>query len=215
MARRDPVEPPARWNSVTGRADDVDVAAATSLTALCESLGHRFQAPNLLIDAITHVSLRSSGTASAYQRMEFLGDRVLGVVVADMLYHRFPGETEGALAKRHAALVRREALAEVAGQIGLGAFIRVAGHDANQTLLENPAVLADCCEAVIAALYSGRWSGDCPDLCDALLGTVARGRSGAAERPENHAPGMGPSPRASTPRLSGNHPVRAGSCANV
>jgi ribonuclease-3 len=85
--------------------------------------------------------------------MEFLGDRVLAVVVADMLYHRFPDESEGAMAKRHAALVRREALAEIAARIGLAAHIRVASPEANQDLLDNPGVLADCCEAVIAALY--------------------------------------------------------------
>lgn len=78
---------------------------------------------------------------------------MLGVIVAEMLYHRFPDETEGALAKRHAALVQRDALAIVAGRIDLSAHLRIASPDANQDLLENPGVLADCCEAVIAALY--------------------------------------------------------------
>ena len=120
---------------------------------LDSTLGHRFADRGLIAAALTHVSLRPSGQASAYQRLEFLGDRVLGVIVAEMLYHRFPDETEGALAKRHAALVQRDALAIVAGRIDLSAHLRIASPDANQDLLENPGVLADCCEAVIAALY--------------------------------------------------------------
>lgn len=120
---------------------------------LDNTLGHRFADRGLIAAALTHVSLRPAGQASTYQRLEFLGDRVLGVIVAEMLYHRFPEETEGALAKRHAALVQRDALAIVAGRIDLSAHLRIASPDANQDLLENPGVLADCCEAVIAALY--------------------------------------------------------------
>ncbi len=126
---------------------------STAMEGLDGILGHQFRDRSLLAAALTHVSLRSSGQASTYQRLEFLGDRVLGVIVADMLYHRFPDETEGALAKRHAALVQRDALAIVAGRIDLSGHLRVASPDANQDLLENPGVLADCCEAVIAALY--------------------------------------------------------------
>ncbi|MGF1625205.1 MAG: ribonuclease III [Alphaproteobacteria bacterium] len=121
--------------------------------SLFDALDYRFADPALIIAALTHVSLRHGTQASAYQRLEFLGDRVLGVIVADMLYHRFPDESEGAMAKRHAALVRREALADVALRIGLATHIRVASPDANQDLLDNQGVLADCCEAVIAALY--------------------------------------------------------------
>ncbi|MEZ5669548.1 MAG: GTPase Era [Alphaproteobacteria bacterium] len=139
--------------TATGGPCAAKAPAPDGLSALYPALGHEFDNAQLLADALTHVSLRASGEASPYQRLEFLGDRVLGVVVADMLYHRFPDEAEGALAKRHAALVRREALADVAALIDLGAHIRVAGPDANQDLLANPGVLADCCEAVIGALY--------------------------------------------------------------
>lgn len=148
MAVGDPLEPAVRRNQVS--ATETATAEAERLNS---AFGHNFSDPALITAALTHVSLKPSGQASAYQRLEFLGDRVLGVIVADMLYHRFPDEAEGAMAKRHAALVRREALAEVATRIDLGTFIRVASPDANQDLLDNPGVLADCCEAVIGALY--------------------------------------------------------------
>jgi ribonuclease-3 len=144
--RRDPVIRAPRRRAQAQAAE----APADGIEAV---LGHRFRDQKLISAALTHVSLHHGGRASAWQRLEFLGDRVLGVIVADMLYHRFPEESEGAMAKRHAALVRREALAEVAGRIGLAGHIRVASPEANQDLLDNPGVLADCCEAVIAALY--------------------------------------------------------------
>ena len=85
-------------------------------------LGHRFARPDLLTQALTHPSVtqsrRHSGSAP-YERLEFLGDRVLGLVVADMLFQRFPDEAEGALARRFTGLVRREAVARVALAIGL------------------------------------------------------------------------------------------------
>lgn len=154
MAGRDAVGTPVRRHPVSRRRPAAPVAAESPRAPGLDSiLGHSFRDPGLIAAALTHVSLHHGGQASAYQRLEFLGDRVLGVIVADMLYHRFPDESEGAMAKRHAALVRREALAEVAVQIGLAAHIRVASPEANQDLLDNPGVLADCCEAVIAALY--------------------------------------------------------------
>jgi hypothetical protein len=86
---------------------------------LVDLLGYNFHEPKLLEQALTHPSLQA-GNGSAgrgpYERLEFLGDRVLGLVVAEMLYNRFPGENEGALARRHAALVRRESLARIAQQ---------------------------------------------------------------------------------------------------
>lgn len=124
---------------------------------LAERLGHRFAQPDLLTQALTHPSVmqgRAPRKATAYERLEFLGDRVLGLVVADMLYHRFPTEAEGALARRHAALVRRETLARVAAQIGLPALVMVSKGEDDSGGRNNPALLADACEAVIGALYA-------------------------------------------------------------
>ena len=123
--------------------------------ALARRLGHQFTNPDLLERALTHASRNARGgeAVDTYERLEFLGDRVLGLVVADLLYHHFPDEEEGALARRFAMLVRREALAEVAQELDFGpAGILARGEEAAGAH-ENPAILSDCCEAVIAALY--------------------------------------------------------------
>lgn len=126
------------------------------LAQLAEALGHRFVRPDLLTEALTHpsVSGRGSGARISYERLEFLGDRVLGLVIAEELVKRFPTEAEGALARRLAALVRREALARVAESIYLAAYLFVSRGEEDCGGRANPATLADACEAVIGALYS-------------------------------------------------------------
>lgn len=126
--------------------------AEDRLTQLAEALGHRFADPSLLRLALTHSSASGRGLA-ANERLEFLGDRVLGLVVADMLYRRFAAEEEGHLARRFAVLVSRESLAQVAGQIGLAPYLALARGEEDSGGRANPAILADACEAVIAALY--------------------------------------------------------------
>lgn len=122
------------------------------LTAI---LGHQFSRPELAVEALTHSSAVQGSAAGqpSNERLEFLGDRVLGLIVANLLYDRFSGETEGHLARRHAELVRKETLARVAAEIGLGALIRMARGEEETGGRDNPAILADACEAVIAALY--------------------------------------------------------------
>ena len=115
------------------------------------ALGHRFARPGLLGLALTHSSASHDGRSN--QRLEFLGDRVLGLVVAQALYERFPDEEEGALAPRLAALVRRDALARVARDIGLGGHVVMSQGEEVAGGRDNPSILADACEAVIAALY--------------------------------------------------------------
>ncbi len=105
----------------------------------------------LLRRALTHRSLDGAGIG--YERLEFLGDRVLGLIVAEMLLDSFPKEQEGAIAKRHAALVRKETLAEVAAQIGLPAYILMSSGEETSGGRKNPAITSDVCEAVIAAIY--------------------------------------------------------------
>lgn len=120
-------------------------------------LGHVFARPELLTQALTHPSMqqgRRSRTSDPYERLEFLGDRVLGLVVAEMLFDRFPAEAEGALARRHAALVRREAVARVAGEVGLARHLVLAKGEDDAGGRGNPGILADACEAVIGALYA-------------------------------------------------------------
>lgn len=134
-----------------------------ALDALAVALGHRFSDPSLLADAVTHPSLmgleragrqnQPGAPGAGYERLEFLGDRVVGLLIAEWLLERFPREKEGALAKRHAALVRRETLEQVALSIGLGAYLRLSPSEAAGGGRTNATILADACEAVIGALY--------------------------------------------------------------
>ncbi len=123
--------------------------------SLVQILGHEFAQQDLLVEALTHPSNmgRRGGKRRHYERLEFLGDRVLGLVVADLLWRRFPNETEGELTRRHADLVRREAVDEVARAVGLGRHLIVSPSEDAAGVRENSRVLADACEAVIAALY--------------------------------------------------------------
>lgn len=110
---------------------------------------------SLLERALTHpsVSVDRDHHGGDYERLEFLGDRVLGLVVAEKLFHRFPDEAEGLLARRQAKLVAKETLASVAEELGLGGFMRLAMGEEEQQGRSNPGLLSDVCEAVIAALY--------------------------------------------------------------
>lgn len=133
-------------------------ATVPDLSALAQALGHSFNNPALLAEAVTHSSLAGSERAGAkhapdYERLEFLGDRVLGLAVAEWLLERFPGDREGVLAKRHTVHVRREALATVARRIGLAAYLRLSPGEEQMGGRENDTILADACEAVIGALY--------------------------------------------------------------
>lgn len=123
------------------------------LDRLAERLGHCFSQPALLSRALTHASMAKGEGGETYERLEFLGDRVLGLIVADLLLDRFPHEPEGPLAQRLAELVRRETLAKVARALDLGPHLRLARGDEAAGERDNPAILADACEAVIGALY--------------------------------------------------------------
>jgi ribonuclease-3 len=129
--------------------------AAAALASLTEALGHRFERPELLTEALTHPSARARRGAPkrGYERLEFLGDRVLGLIIAELLWRRFPEEAEGALTRRHTSLVRRETLTGIARDVGLGAHIVLSAGEEAAGARANPSVLADVCEAVIAALY--------------------------------------------------------------
>jgi len=120
-----------------------------------EAIGYRFRAPDLLIEALNHSS--AAGTAKctqrSYERLEFLGDRVLGLVIAQALHERFPSESVGDIARRHAMLVKRGALDHVARSIGLADLVRMSRGEEESGGRDNPALLADACEALIAAIY--------------------------------------------------------------
>ncbi len=126
------------------------------IEALERRLEHRFANRELLYTALTHASATggfASPVPTNYQRLEFLGDRVLSLVIADMLLRAYPRADEGELHRRHVALVRKETCALVARSIDLGAAILLGGGEARAGGRANDSILGDVCEAVIGALY--------------------------------------------------------------
>jgi len=118
-------------------------------------LGHNFSKKALLKEALTHPSCAESrkNVPFNYQRLEFLGDAVLSVVVAELLFELYPAENEGSLAKRHAALVCSESLANVARTLGIGEHIRMAAGEQGGGGRDSGSNLEDVLEALIGALY--------------------------------------------------------------
>lgn len=120
--------------------------------AFCDRLGHKFQQPELITRALTHGSI-SSSTRPDNQRLEFLGDRVLGLVMAESLLDKDRAAAEGILAPRFNALVRKETCADVARQLDLGAVLRLGKSEMVSGGRRKEALLGDAMEAVIAAVY--------------------------------------------------------------
>jgi ribonuclease III len=120
-----------------------------------ERIGYRFKDTALLEQALTHISALSGARnrAGSYQRLEFLGDHVLGLIVSDMLFRAFPRADEGEMSRRLADLVRKEACADVARAIDLGAAIRLGASENNAGGRNRIAILADVCEALIGAVF--------------------------------------------------------------
>jgi ribonuclease-3 len=143
--------------------------------ALESRIGHSFAARSLIVSALTHVSAVAGAKRESYQRLEFLGDRVLGLVVSDMLYQTFSEADEGELSRRLADLVRKESCAEVALEWGAQAFVRAGEGDKGASAL-NTAILGDICESIIGAVF-----------LDAGYAAAKKVVSGAFE-PRMHAP---------------------------
>ena len=125
---------------------------SADLRAFQDRLGHRFDDPALLIRALTHSSMSAEGAASN-ERLEFLGDRVLALVMAEALLAEDLAADEGLIAPRFNALVRKEACADVARQIDLGAVLRLGKSEMKSGGRRKEALLGDAMEAVIAAVY--------------------------------------------------------------
>jgi len=123
--------------------------------AVEDRLGHRFDDRQLLYRALTHSSAltKTQTSVDSYQRLEFLGDRVLALAVVDMLLTSYPDADEGALAQRLNQLVRKETCASVAADLGLGDAVKLAESEDRSGGRKKKAILGDICEAVIAAIY--------------------------------------------------------------
>ena len=129
-----------------------DVKLSADIKAFEARLGHRFAKPDLLVRALTHSSM-ASPNRDDNQRLEFLGDRVLGLVIAEALLDHDRGAAEGQLAPRYNALVRKETCAEVARAVDLGAVLKLGRSEMLSGGRRKQALLGDAMEAVIAAVY--------------------------------------------------------------
>ncbi|WP_428492786.1 ribonuclease III [Rhodopila sp.] len=126
--------------------------------SFASTLGHEFKRPDLLREALTHRSAahgsgRGGGAHASNERLEFIGDRVLGLTIAEWLAERFPREQEGDLGRRLAYLVSQPVLAAVAETVGLAAVLSVSPGEAKAGVAKRATVLADALEAALGALY--------------------------------------------------------------
>jgi len=129
---------------------------AKDRSVLEDRIGHHFADKQLLERALTHISALSGGPqnrTSSYQRLEFLGDHVLGLVVSEMLYRAFPKANEGELSRRLADLVRKDACAEVARAMELGPALKLGNSESHAGGRLRATILADVCEALIGAVF--------------------------------------------------------------
>ena len=141
---------PRGGNSGPGRAPSAPGASSRASTELEAQLGHVFADQALLRRALTHAS---ANTHESNERLEFLGDRVLGLIAAEKLHALYPADNEGGLALKFNALARRETCAAAAEAAGLADHIILANAEAGSGGRRKTAILAGACEAVIAALY--------------------------------------------------------------
>ncbi len=137
---------------------------AARLASAAQIFGHEFTRPDLLREALTHRSAASGRAAktrrksgkphfTSNERLEFIGDRVLGLVMAEWLAERFPAEQEGQLGPRHAHLVSREAVCGIAQAIGLTTVLKIGSNEAKEGVGRLATVLADAMEAGLGALF--------------------------------------------------------------
>ena len=142
---------------------------SADLIAFSDRIGHQFRLPDLLLTALTHPSM-SSATREDNQRLEFLGDRVLGLVMAEALFGADKSASEGQLAPRYNALVRKETCADVARQVDLGAVMKLGRSEMKSGGRKKDALLGDAMEAVIAAVYLDAGFGAAKDMILRLWG---------------------------------------------
>ncbi len=156
--RREEAEPARKARAAKKKRSKASTKAAAAKPAHAEieaRIGHQFADPDLLMTAFTHVSALKPQRkrTDSYQRLEFLGDHVLGLIVSDMLYRAFPNADEGELSKRLAELVRKESCADVARSLGLADDIKLGAVGASASARLRKSVLGDVCEAVIGAIF--------------------------------------------------------------
>lgn len=176
---RDPVEPDRNAAlSVTGDISGLTAETRTFLTAL---IGEAPRDPALWLEALTH---GSTGEPRNYERLEFLGDRVLGLVIAEWLHER-AGDNEGKLSQRLNALVSRDTNAAVARDIGLGAHMRLGKQARDDGGSDSDNILGDVMEAVLGASFLTRGFEPTRALVRQLWSNAVEGRVGQQKHPKS------------------------------
>jgi ribonuclease-3 len=158
----------------------------SSLADLEARLGYKFRDAELAARALTHLSAPATtgyGRLDSYQRLEFLGDRVLGLAIAEMLYEAFPQASEGELSMRLATLVRRETCAEVAREWDVGSHIVLGAGEAQAGGRKKAAILSDIAESLIGAVFIEAGF----EIARQLVARSWRARMHAVEEPERDA----------------------------
>jgi ribonuclease-3 len=154
LADRHPLVAPVQRGPVSGAARP-DQDLPEPVAALAARLPHRFSRPDLLLHALTHRSAADPRRQmlDSNERLEFVGDRVLALAIAEWLAERFPEEREGDLGKRLAHLVAQDSLAKVAASLEIGDALRVPGSEERSGVRRRASVLADAVEALLGAIY--------------------------------------------------------------
>lgn len=168
------------------------------LAPLEARVGHAFANRDLLVEALTHMSASKEGKGAHYQRLEFLGDRALGIVVASLLFETYPEANEGELSKRFSEIVRKETCAEVAQGWDVAPHI-VFGHGIGRTAARaNRSILGDVCEAIIGAVYVDGGHEAARRVVEAGFGDMIRATRAVPRDPktvlQEHLQGRGEAP---------------------
>lgn len=153
--------------------EELGNGAAAPAADLAQLLDVHLDDPDLLERALTHRSWAfEHGGVEPNERLEFLGDSVLGLVVTDEIFHAHPDEQEGRLAKVRSAAVKTESLADMAREIGLGRFVKLGRGEAASGGADKDSILADTLEAVLGAVYVDQGFATAYDLIERLFGEV-------------------------------------------
>lgn len=129
-----------------------------TLASLEDRLGYTFSDPSLLLEALTHTSFSAEHSTASYERLEFLGDAVLGLVSASMIFDRYPDSPEGEMTKLRAVVVDRRSLAFVGRKLGITAHIKVGRGEERSGGRDRDSIVSDVVEALLGAVYTdGGW----------------------------------------------------------
>lgn len=150
---------------------------SAAIDRLRAALGYTFRRPEWLEEALTH----RSASANNNERLEFLGDALLNLVVAEVLYHRYPKASEGELSRLRASLVKGETLAKLARELKLGESLRLGPGELKSGGARRESILSDALEAIIGAVYLDGGLAACRDLILNLYQESLEGLASASE----------------------------------